>query len=98
MALPFLKKTFSLRAFHPQVFSEAPKLFVFVFAVSFFLEVTDVGRAIDFAADRAGEFLHLAELLVLADEARGGSFGFTFQWRGGEFDLELRVVDTSGGW
>ena len=37
--------------------------------VRLFLEVTRVGRAFDFAADRAGEFLHLAEAFVFTDEA-----------------------------
>lgn len=42
---------------------------VLVLAVRLFLEFTDVGCAFDFAADGAGKFLHLAETLVLADEA-----------------------------
>ena len=45
------------------------QLLVLVSTVRFFLEVTGVGRAIDFAADRAGEFLDDAKLFVLADEA-----------------------------
>ena len=74
-------------------FRESGGLLLFVVAMRFFLEVTGVGRAFNFAADRAGEFLDDAELLVLADKARAISIAFAIQRHRSQLDLERWLFD-----
>ena len=61
--------------------------------MGFFLEVTRVRSAFDFAADGAGELLDDAELFVLADEARASSIAFAIQRHRSQLDLERRLFD-----